>query len=101
MRPLFRRSACITLARTARCAAACGTRCSCISSPSGAAGSPARRRACAARLHVAWCRSRVGAATASPVPSTDRRGPRAHVMKCTSSRSIARDVRACASRGAR
>ncbi|CAB3967988.1 hypothetical protein BCO9919_03049 [Burkholderia cenocepacia] len=35
MRPLLRRSACVTLARTARCAAARGTRCSCVSSPSG------------------------------------------------------------------
>ncbi|OXJ14514.1 hypothetical protein CFB39_25600 [Burkholderia sp. AU6039] len=50
MRPLLRRSACVTLARTARCAAARGTRCSCVSSPSGAAGSPARRRAAPIRV---------------------------------------------------
>ncbi|ORT88994.1 hypothetical protein B7G54_02150 [Burkholderia puraquae] len=51
MRTLFRRPACVvTLARTARCAAARGTRCGCASSPSGVACSHARRRASPIRV---------------------------------------------------
>ncbi|OXI17769.1 hypothetical protein CFB43_24270 [Burkholderia sp. AU15512] len=69
MRPLFRRSACVTLARPARSAAARGTRCSCVSSPSGAAGSPARRRASPIRVtHARHAYAPLGAARASSQP---------------------------------
>ena len=97
MRPLLRRSACVTLARTARCAAARHAvllRMAAVR----AAGSPARRRAAPIRV-ARHAYTSLGVARASAQPRHRRSLPptgagRAHVMKCTSSRSIARGVRA-------